>query len=157
MTKATSAGLLLYHFDKELRVLLAHPGGPYFARKDEGSWSIPKGLAHEGEDLLKTAQREFVEETGYALEPDAEFISLGSVELKSGKQVYGFAFAGIWEDGRLPDSNTFEIEWPPRSGRKQAFPEIDRAEMFLLEEAHQKINKRQQPFLDRLAEFLPPH
>lgn len=154
MPKSLSAGLLLFHRDEDLRVLLAHPGGPYFAKKDEGSWSIPKGLANLGEDLLDTAKREFSEETGYQLLADTEFMELGSVKLKSGKEVHGWAFQGVWEDGRQPASNLFEIEWPPRSGKKQSFPEIDRAEMFPLEEARVKINAQQVPFLDRLVAHL---
>lgn len=155
MPKATSAGLLLFDDADELRVLLAHPGGPYFAKKDEGAWSIPKGLAGEGEALLAAAQREFVEETGYeAISDETQFLALGSVKLKSGKEVHGWAFAGQWEDGRIPQSNRFEIEWPPRSGKKQSFPEIDRAEMFSIESAREKINERQAPFLERLLEHL---
>ena len=142
----------MYEHSSVLRVLLAHPGGPYFAKKDEGSWSIPKGLVHLDEDLLETAKREFVEETGYQLATNTEFISLESVTLKSGKQVVAWAFEGTWEDGRFPDSNSFKIEWPPRSGKMQSFPEIDRAEMFAIEPARAKINERQQPFLDRLVQ-----
>ena len=155
MPKATSAGLLLFDNHDELRVLLAHPGGPYFAKKDEGSWSIPKGLVDEDEELLAAAKREFVEETGYeSIDEQTEFLGLGSVKLKSGKEVHGWAFAGQWQEGRVPDSNTFEIEWPPRSGKKQSFPEIDRAEMFSIKDARLKINERQAPFLDRLIELL---
>jgi len=155
MPKAISAGLLLFDSSGELRVLLAHPGGPYFAIKDEGSWSIPKGLVGDDEDFLTAAQREFAEETGYeSLDEQTEFFELGSVKLKSGKEVHGWAFAGQWQDGRVPDSNTFEIEWPPRSGKKQSFPEIDRAEMFSVENARLKINERQAVFLDRLVELL---
>ena len=154
MSKSTSAGLLLFSQGSELRVLLAHPGGPYFAKKDEGAWSIPKGLVIDGEDLLTAAKREFVEETGYQLSATEAYRELGSVKLKSGKVVHGWAFEGEWEDGRQPDSNTFEIEWPPRSGRKQRYPEIDRAEMFCLDTAMTKINAQQQPFLDRLMDAL---
>ena len=155
MPKSVSAGLLLYsEAEGELRVLLAHPGGPYFANKDLGSWSIPKGLVHDGEDVLETAKREFAEETGYQLHRDCDFIWLDSVKLKSGKEVFAWAFAGDWETGREPISNTFELEWPPRSGKKESFPEIDRAEMFSIEEANQKINERQKPFLARLVHAL---
>lgn len=154
--KSISAGLLLYHLGAcGLRVLLAHPGGPYFANKDEGAWSIPKGLAHGDDvDLLQTAKREFVEETGYDLSGEHTFRPLGTITLKSGKEVHAWAFSGDWKPGRFPNSNTFEIEWPPRSGRKQEFPEIDRAEMFSLAEARVRINERQRPFLDRLSELL---
>ena len=140
----------MFEREDEVRVLLAHPGGPYFAKKDKGAWSIPKGLAHAGEDYLETAQREFVEETGYELKPATEFVSLESVTLKSGKQVFAWAFEGTWEADRIPDSNTFTIEWPPRSGKMQSFPEIDRAEMFTIGDARLKINERQLPFLERL-------
>ena len=149
-SKPISAGLLMFEREDEVRVLLAHPGGPYFAKKDKGAWSIPKGLVHAGEDYLETAQREFVEETGYELKPATEFISLESATLKSGKRVFAWAFEGTWEAGRIPDSNTFTIEWPPRSGKMQSFPEIDRAEMFTIGDARLKINERQLPFLERL-------
>lgn len=154
MTKSTSAGLLLFSRTEQLQVLLAHPGGPYFAKKDDGSWSIPKGLVHAGEDLLTAAKREFEEETGYDLALVERFFELGSVKLKSGKVVHGWAFEGDWEDGREPECNSFEIEWPPRSGKMQAFPEIDRAELFCMDTARAKINERQQPFLDRLIDVL---
>lgn len=155
MPKSISAGLLMYHHGEVLRVLLAHPGGPFFARKDEGAWSIPKGLTHaDDHELLTTAQREFFEETGYDLSGVGEYLPLGQVTLKSGKEVHAWAFAGIWKPGRVPESNSFEMEWPPKSGRKQTFPEIDRAEMFLIEEAKVKINERQRPLLDRLVELL---
>lgn len=155
MAKSISAGLLLFHETPSLKVLLAHPGGPYFAKKDLGSWSIPKGLVErDDEDLLMTAQREFCEETGYDITAVTEYLPLQTVTLKSGKQVHAWAFRGVWELGRTPISNTFEVEWPPRSGKRQAFPEIDRAEMFSLDEAIEKINERQRPFLHRLAQFV---
>ena len=153
MAKSISAGLLLYKQTKELQVLLAHPGGPYFAKKDEGAWTVPKGLVDGEEELLQAAQREFVEETGYDLSGVTEFLELGSVKLKSGKEVFAWAFAGDWAEGREPESNTFEIEWPPRSGKRQSFPEIDRAQMFATAEARSKINQRQAAFLDRLLEL----
>ena len=155
MPKQISCGLLMYDNSVDLCVLLAHPGGPFFANKDDGSWSIPKGLVDSDDtDLLQTAKREFVEETGYDLSDVSEFLPLDSVKLKSGKLVHAWAFAGMWEDGRVPDSNTFTIEWPPRSGREQAFPEIDRAEMFSIDEARTKINLGQSPLLERLVERL---
>lgn len=155
MSKSVSAGLLMYSRTAPWRVLLAHPGGPFFAKKDKGAWTIPKGLASVDEtDLLSTAMREFVEETGYTLDEIAEYQPLGSVQLKGGKEVHAWAFAGDWEHGRRPESNLFEMEWPPRSGQRQSFPEIDRAEMFALDEAKQKINERQLPFIDRLWEIL---
>ena len=154
MAKSISAGLLLFKQAEELQVLLAHPGGPYFAKKDEGAWSIPKGLVDGEEELLQAAQREFAEETGYDLAGVTEFLELGSVKLKSGKEVFAWAFAGDWADGREPESNTFEIEWPPRSGKRQSFPEIDRAQMFSIAEARLKINERQSALLDRLLELI---
>ena len=99
-------------------------------------------------------QREFVEETGYELADQTEFFVLGSVTMKGGKQVHAWAFEGAWEAGRIPASNTFSIEWPPRSGRSQSFAEIDRAEMFEMQQAQEKINPAQRPFLDRLSEAL---
>ena len=154
MPKAVSAGLLMYDGRDNVRVLLAHPGGPFFAKKDEGAWSIPKGLVEAGEDLLTAAIREFQEETGYCPSEGSPFCLLGEVRLKSGKQVHAWGFPGTWEHGRIPDSNSFEMEWPPKSGKKQSFPEIDRAEMFSLEDAYRKINPSQSPFLDRLVEIL---
>lgn len=157
--KAVSAGLLMYAMEAgQLRVLLAHPGGPYFAKKDAGAWSIPKGLvdtvAEGDEDLLATAKREFVEETGYELNVSTEYQTLGQVTLKSGKIVHAWAFQGDWEAGRVPASNLFSMEWPPRSGDMQDFPEIDRAEMFSIDQGNSQINERQRPFLDRLVAWL---
>ena len=161
MPQVISCGLLLYSTSEVagsgkdgLRVLLAHPGGPFFAGKDEGAWSIPKGLVAKGEDFLDAAKREFAEETGYDLSGVGEFLPLGEITLKSGKVVHCWAFAGHWEEGRIPLSNSFSIEWPPRSGVKQSFPEIDRAELFTVEEAYRKINERQRPFLARLVDRI---
>ncbi len=129
-----------------------HPGGPYWARKDGGAWSIPKGELEAGEDPRACALREFAEETGTLL-PAGELVELGAVELKSGKVVLGFAIAGDL-DAATVASNTFELEWPPRSGRKQSFPEIDRAEWFGLQAARAKLNPAQAAFVDRLAALL---
>jgi len=129
-----------------------HPGGPYWARKDGGAWSIPKGELEAGEDPRACALREFAEETGTLL-PAGELVELGAVELKSGKVVLGFAIAGDL-DASTVTSNTFELEWPPRSGRKQSFPEIDRAEWFGLQAARAKLNPAQAAFVDRLAALL---
>jgi len=129
-----------------------HPGGPYWARKDGGAWSIPKGELEAGEDPRACALREFAEETGTLLSA-GELVELGAVELKSGKVVLGFAIAGDL-DAATVASNTFELEWPPRSGRKQSFPEIDRAEWFGLQAARAKLNPAQAAFVDRLAALL---
>jgi predicted NUDIX family NTP pyrophosphohydrolase len=146
-----SAGILLYRKTKQLEVLLVHPGGPFFARKDLGSWSIPKGLYEAGEDPLEAAKREFEEETGTAIE--GEFRALGAVRLKSGKEVKAWAVEGNLDASSVV-SNTFEIEWPPRSGRMQTFPEIDQAEWFEMELARKKMNERQTAFLDELQKLL---
>src|SRR5262249_33990858 len=133
-----SCGLLMYVMRgvAELSVLLVHPGGPYWRGKDLGAWSIPKGLAEPGEDLLSAAQREFAEEPGLVAAPP--FAALAPLKQKSGKIVHCWAFAG--NDGPVtPGASTFEIEWPPRSGRKQTFPEIDDARLFDLQTASAKI------------------
>jgi predicted NUDIX family NTP pyrophosphohydrolase len=135
----------------KLEVLLVHPGGPYWRNKDEGSWSIPKGEINVGEDPGIAAAREFTEETGMALTPALE--PLGEIRQRAGKRVLGFAVEGDL-DVQAIKSNTFQIEWPPRSGKMQAFAEIDRAEWFDLPGAHAKIVEGQRPFLDRLAERL---
>jgi predicted NUDIX family NTP pyrophosphohydrolase len=134
-----------------LEVLLAHPGGPFFRNKDEGAWTIPKGEAAEGEDLLERAKIEFEEEVGF--KPEAgEFVPLGQVKQKGGKIVHAWAFEGALPENFKHTSNTFEMEWPPRSGQMAQFPEMDRAEFFLLEKARQKIKAAQTPFLDRLVD-----
>lgn len=148
-----SAGILAYRRGaRGVEVLLAHPGGPYFAKKDEGAWSIPKGEVSAGEALLATARREFKEEIG--VDVGEELAPLGSVKQKSGKVVHAWATPLELEDGFVLASNEFEIEWPPRSGRRQRFPEIDRAEFFDLAAAARKILPAQQPLLERLAELL---
>ena len=151
----TSAGLLMFRKSgQELEVLLVHPGGPYFRNKDAGSWTIPKGEAGEGEDFLTRAQTEFEEELGMAPPATAPWIELGSVQQKGGKTVHAWAFEGDCPAGFVAASNSFEIEWPPRSGRMQTFPEIDRAEFFPIDEAKAKINEAQITFLDRLVEAI---
>lgn len=150
-----SAGLLMYRRSSEgaLQVLLAHPGGPFFAKKDAGAWSLPKGLTEPGEDLLVAARREFHEETGFEVcEP---LIELGSIKQKGGKQVHAWAFEGDCDPSQL-QSNSFELEWPPRSGKKREFPEIDRAEFFGVEVAREKLLAAQVPFIDRLLEAVEP-
>lgn len=136
----------------ELEVLLVHPGGPFFKNKDDGAWTIPKGEAAEDEDLRTRAKIEFEEELG--ITPGEEWIDLGSVKQKGGKTVHAWAFAGDLEPDFKLVSNTFEIEWPPRSGRTQQFPEIDEASFFPLELARLKINQAQTVFLDRLRDAL---
>jgi predicted NUDIX family NTP pyrophosphohydrolase len=145
-----SAGLLLYRRragDPEF--LLVHPGGPFFIRKDGGSWSIPKGEAQPDEDLLTRAKIEFEEELG--LIPRGNFLPLGSVRQKGGKTVHAWAVEGDLPDDFMLCSNTFELEWPPRSGRVQTFPEIDRAEFFSEKIAREKINAAQLELIDRLV------
>jgi predicted NUDIX family NTP pyrophosphohydrolase len=149
-----SAGLLMYRQGEQgLEVLLAHPGGPFFRNKDEGSWTIPKGEPNEGEELRAAAVREFAEETGLPVgEP---LVALGEVRQKAGKVVHAWAFAGAaLPPGYEPVCNTFEMEWPPRSGRRQSFAEIDRAELFPLAVARLKINPAQVPLLDRLVALV---
>ena len=151
-----SAGLLMFRRKNAgLEVLLVHPGGPYFQNKDEGAWTIPKGEVTEGEDLLERAKIEFEEELGIAA--SGKWMDLGSVKQKSGKTVYAWAFAGELKDDFKLVSNTFEMEWPPRSTKVQRFPEVDRASFFSLEEARRKINAAQNVFLDRLVELLDAH
>ena len=144
-----SAGVLLHRTgpDGAVQVLLAHMGGPFWARKDEGAWSIPKGEHPETEDPRAAAQREFAEELGSPA-PDGELRALGTVRSGS-KVIAAFALAGDLDVDHIV-SNTFEVEWPPRSGRRQSFPEVDRAAWFGVDEARTKIVKSQQPFLDRL-------
>jgi predicted NUDIX family NTP pyrophosphohydrolase len=147
-----SAGILVYrHALDGLRVLLVHPGGPFWRRKDAGAWSIPKGEIDPGEDSLAAAVREFAEETGIALAGD--FLPLGNLTQAGGKHVMAWAFCGE-VDAAAIRSNTFTMEWPPKSERQQSFPEIDRAEWFDLPTAQAKILASQRPFLDRLAELL---
>jgi predicted NUDIX family NTP pyrophosphohydrolase len=148
-----SAGLLMFRRrNNQLEVLLVHPGGPFFARKDDGAWTIPKGEAAPGEDLLTRAQIEFEEELG--LKPQGEWIQLGSIKQKGGKTVYAWAFEGDLPESFQPKSNLFEIEWPPRSGKRKQFPEIDQALLFSEEVARRKINSAQVAFLDRLRAAL---
>ena len=152
----SSAGLLLYRSGAGgLEVLLVHPGGPFWRHKDIGAWSIPKGEIDAGEDELAAARREFGEETGYRPTRKALDLArdLGCVRQPSGKHVHTWAVRDDWDPTRLV-SNTFEIEWPPHSGHKRAFPEADRGAWFNLDEARVKILRGQVPFLDRLVEAL---
>ncbi|MHB8207521.1 NUDIX domain-containing protein [Mucilaginibacter sp.] len=147
-----SAGILLYrNTNNILEVFLVHPGGPFFKNKDEGSWSIPKGEFSDEEEALAAAKREFEEETGQAV--DGNFISLGSIKQKSGKTVYAWAIEGDINHETIL-SNTFEIEWPPRTGKKLTIPEIDRAAWFEVDEAKRKTNPAQSELIDRLVSKL---
>ncbi len=148
---ATSAGILLFRRTGDaIEVLLVHPGGPFWAKKDLGAWSIPKGEYGEGEDPRACALRELGEELGAPPELEAdELIDLGSVRQKSGKVVRCWAAEADFDPATL-SSNTFEIEWPPRSGVRREFPEVDRAQWFGLEEAGRKVNPAQAELLDRL-------
>jgi predicted NUDIX family NTP pyrophosphohydrolase len=152
LTAVRSAGLLLHRAgaDGGVEVLLAHMGGPFWARKDEGAWTIPKGEHGDDEEGLAAARREFAEELG-APPPDGPAIELGEVRQSGGKRVTAWAVAGDFDASAIV-SNTFEIEWPPRSGRTQAFPEVDRASWFDLETARRKLVKGQVPLLDALAQ-----
>jgi predicted NUDIX family NTP pyrophosphohydrolase len=147
-----SAGLLLYrHTGGGWEVLLAHPGGPFWAHRDAGAWSIPKGLVEEGEDLLAAACREFEEETG--LRPVGPFLSLGSVRQKAGKLIYAWAWQGDVDPSRLT-SNLMRTEWPRGSGRWLRFPEVDRCAWFAPLTAREKLNPAQAAFIDRLEAQL---
>ena len=146
-TSNVSAGLLAFRRIDTLEVLLAHPGGPFWSKKDDGVWTIPKGLAELGADLFATACREFAEETNFSAE--GKFIPLTPVRQKSGKLVHAWAFEGNFDLASFA-SNTFEIEWPPKSGRRQSFPEIDRVTYFTLPDAMRKILTYQRPLLREL-------
>jgi len=144
-----SAGILLYRkTNNMLQVFLVHPGGPFFKNKDAGAWSIPKGEFLDGENPLAAAKREFREETGQSI--DGDFIELKPVYLKSGKKVYAWAVEGDI-DHELIESNLFETEWPPKSGKRQSFPEIDRAAWFGINEAKEKINAGQAGLIDNFV------
>ena len=149
-----SAGLIAYYFDnnKTLRVLLVHPGGPIFKKKDKGYWSIPKGEFNDEEDALTVAKREFWEETGNEVTA-TDFIYLTSVKLKSGKKISAWACCQYFETPFL-QSNLFEMEWPPKSGVKKWFPETDAAKWFTVEEAKEHMYESQHPFLDALLTKL---
>ena len=149
-----SAGLVVYHYDDDhiLKVLLVHPGGPFFTNKDNGVWSIPKGEYNDGEDALTVAHREFEEETGNKISVE-KCIPLTSVKLKSGKVITAWA---VNEYFKIPfiQSNLFQMEWPPKSGNMQSFPETDNAAYFTVEEANIKLYESQHPFIDKLIEVL---
>lgn len=152
MTKMQSAGILLFRrLTNETEFFLVHPGGPFFTKRDAGWWTIPKGELLDGEDPLTAAIREFEEETGHL--PSGEFIPLGSVQQKGGKIVLGWALEGELDTSAVK-SNTFEMEWPPRSGKMKSFPEIDKGAWYNFNEAALKINDRQKAFLEALTAFL---
>lgn len=155
--KKQSAGLLLWRRNAHdgVEVLLVHPGGPFWAKKDLGAWSIPKGEFADGEEPLEAAKREYAEEIGQA-PPEGELIELGQAKQSSGKVIYAWALQGTADITSLK-SNMFEMEWPPRSGQKQQFPEVDRAEWFSLDEAQAKLVKGQVMFVGRLATHLKVH
>ena len=147
-----SAAVLLYkRSGREVRVLLVHPGGPFWAKKDVGAWSMPKGEYEAGEEPLTVAKREFAEELG--AEPRGEFLELGELVQPSRKRITAWALEGDFDIDKLK-SNTFELEWPPKSGRKQMFPEVDRAEWFAVADARKKMLSGQRGFLDRLLARL---
>ncbi len=147
-----AAGILLYRRHAgHLEVLLAHPGGPLWSRKDAGAWTIPKGQFTDNELPLDAAKREFEEEMGTA--PAGEFQPLGTIKQPSGKIIHAWAAESDFDVSTVK-SNLFELEWPPRSGRKSEFPEVDRAQWFSIEEARVKIIKGQSPFLERLLALV---
>jgi predicted NUDIX family NTP pyrophosphohydrolase len=156
-TSPVSAGILLYRkASGGVRVLLAHPGGPFFAKKDVGDWTIPKGLVAPDEELAAAALREFEEELGWR--PEGELTPLGEVKLKSGKRVIAFALRSHEEESAMLvrfSPGVFRMEWPPKSGRMAEFPEVDRIAFFSLEEAREKLNEAQAALIDRLAQVRP--
>jgi predicted NUDIX family NTP pyrophosphohydrolase len=152
--KKKSAGLIMYRFSNgALEILLGHMGGPFWEKKDEAAWSIFKGEFEEDENPFDAARREFHEETG--IEPIGDFIELPMIKQPSGKQIYAWAFEGNCDASTIK-SNMFELEWPPRSGIKKSFPEIDRAQWFSVAAARKKIVKGQVGFIDELCKFRTP-
>jgi predicted NUDIX family NTP pyrophosphohydrolase len=153
MAAKQSAGILVYRLlQQDVEVLLVHPGGPFWAKKDDGAWFIPKGEIETGEEPLDAALREFREELGMA-PPAGEPRPLGTAKNKSGKLIYAWALAGDLDLTGL-ESNTFSLEWPPRSGKSREFPEVDRAQYFGIEQATQKMHPAELPFVQRLLEEL---
>ena len=152
MAKKESAGILMYRFcDSTLEVFLVHPGGPYWVKKDAGAWSIPKGEFSEKEDRFSAAKREFKEETGFV--PEGNFVPLRPVRQPGGKVVYAWVIKGDC-DAKTIVSNTFSMEWPPRSGKYQEFPEVDRAGWFAMDVAREKILKGQVGLLEELSQMV---
>ena len=155
MRSRVSAGLLISRIrNGHLEVFLAHPGGPFFAHKDEGHWTIPKGEIEPKEDLLGTAMREFQEEVGIQIDPGSKFVPLGSIRQKGGKIVHAWGVEHDCDDSVPFQSSTYTLEWPLGSGRMQSFPEVDRAQFFRMKEARRKVKETQLPLLDRLEAFL---
>jgi predicted NUDIX family NTP pyrophosphohydrolase len=147
-----SAGLMMFRDSRgRLEVFLVHPGGPFWAKKDKGAWTIPKGEYKKSEDPLAAGRREFKEETGFA--SAGEFLELGTIRQKSGKIVTAWAFRGDCDPAKLT-SNTCKIEWPPRSGKKIEIPEVDRGRWFSLDEAREYIREEQEPLLDELRDLI---
>lgn len=152
MIKKKSAGILAYRYTKNvIEVFLVHPGGPFWKNKDAGAWSIPKGEFTDEEEPLAAAKREFLEETGYPV--SGNFISLTPAKQKNGKIIYAFAIKTDFETNNMR-SNTFEMEWPPKSGRKTEFPEVDKFEWFTLPVAKEKISEGQLPIIHEVAQML---
>ncbi len=151
MAKKISAGLLLYRRRGELEVFLVHPGGPFWARKDAGAWSIPKGEIGEGEEPLQAAQREFLEETGFSI--GGKFRPLELRKQSGGKSVHAWAVEADCDPSELR-SNLFSLEWPPKSGQTREFPEVDRAAWFTIPQAREKILKGQLGFIDQLVSLV---
>jgi predicted NUDIX family NTP pyrophosphohydrolase len=151
MAKKSTAGLLLYRRHGGLEVLLVHPGGPFWAKKDEGAWSLPKGEFAEEEEPLQAAKREFTEETGFSV--DGEFLPLEPLKQRGGKIIYAWAIEADC-DAAQARSNLFALEWPPKSGRIQNFPEVDRAQWFSIAEARRRLNAGQIGFIDQLTSSL---
>ena len=160
MAKKTTAGLLLYRRHGELEIFLVHPGGPFWAKKDAGTWSLPKGEIGEGEDPLEAAKREFTEETGFSI--DGDFRPLAPVKQSGGKVVHAWAIEADCDPAQFR-SNLFSMEWPPKSGQKKDFPEVDRAQWFNIPEARKRILVAQIGLIDQLISILtvkerePPH
>ena len=153
-----SAGLLLYRQnERDVEVFLVHPGGPFFARRDNGHWSVPKGEIEGDEQPRQVARREFEEETGRSVEActaGAAWLELGEITQRGGKRVVAWAAAGDWPEGVPMHSNTIPLEWPPRSGRSIEIPEVDQGRFFGITEARRKLKASQEPFLDRLLAAL---
>lgn len=151
MPQLISAGLLMCRFKKEIEFFLVHPGGPFFRNKNAGVWGIPKGIPDPGEDLLSAAIREFEEETG--ITPNGPYYPVGKVRQKRGKIVHAWSFAGEWDPASGIQSNTFRMEWPPRSGKSVEFPEQDRAQWMDFDTAKTAIIPEQIPFLERARDL----